>query len=81
MRKEELIQLIESLPTEDTKGNIEGIFYDRYGSKISTDSIRLDMDGGRIIMVQKGSDYYEKNNSNWQKEMEFMNNGRKRKQT
>jgi len=81
MRKEELIQLIESLPTEDTKGNIEGIFYDRYGSKICTDSIRLDMDGGRIIMVQKGNDYYEKNNSNWKQEMEFMNNGRKRKQT
>ena len=42
-------------------------------------TITLDMDSGRIIMVQKGNDYYEKNNLNWKQEMEFMNNGRKRK--
>ena len=78
MKKEELIQLIKNLSTEDTKGNIEGIFYDRFGSKIITDSIRLDMDGGRIIMVQEGSDNYTTNKHNWQRELEFSEKGNKK---
>jgi hypothetical protein len=71
MRKEELIKLINNLPTEDTAGEIEGIFYDRYGGRIITDSIRVDMDSGRIILVQKGSENYEVNKKNWQQEISF----------
>ena len=71
MRKEELVKLIKNLPSEDKEGNIEGIFYDRYGGRISTDSIRIDMDGGRIILVQKGSENYETNKKNWQQEISF----------
>jgi len=78
MTKQELIELIEKLPTEDTKGEIEGIFYDRFGSRTSTDSIRLDMDGGRIILAQRGSGYHEINKENWKQELEFLRNGRKR---
>lgn len=71
MRKEELVKLIKNLPSEDKEGNIEGIFYDRYGGRIITDSIRIDMDGGRIILVQKGSENYETNKKNWQQEISF----------
>lgn len=71
MRKEELVKLIEKLPSEDKEGNIEGIFYDRYGGRIITDSIRVDMDSGRIILVQKGSENYEVNKRNWQQEISF----------
>lgn len=71
MRKEELVKLFEKLPKEDKEGNIEGIFYDRYGGRIITDSIRVDMDGGRIILVQKGSENYEVNKKNWQQEISF----------
>lgn len=71
MRKEELVKLIEKLPSEDKEGNIEGIFYDRYGGRIITDSIRIDMDSGRVILVQKGSENYEVNKRNWQQEISF----------
>ncbi len=53
MTKQELIELIESLPGEDREGKIEGIFCDKYGAVITTDSIRVDMDGGRIILAKK----------------------------
>ena len=71
MRKEEIVKLIENLQSEDKGGEIEGIFYDRYGGVITTDSIRVDMDGGRIILVQKGSETYETNKKNWQQELKF----------
>jgi hypothetical protein len=71
MRKEELVKLFEKLPKEDKEGNIEGIFYDRYGGRIITDSVRVDMDGGRIILVQKGSENYEVNKRNWEQEISF----------
>lgn len=71
MRKEELVKLFKKLPKEDKEGNIEGIFYDRYGGRIITDSIRVDMDGGRIILVQKGSENYEVNKRNWEQEISF----------
>ena len=48
MRKEELVKLVKSLRSEDKSGEIEGIFYDRYGGRIITDSIRIDMDGGSV---------------------------------
>jgi len=71
MRKEELVKLFKKLPKEDKEGNIEGIFYDRYGGRVITDSVRVDMDGGRIILVQKGSENYEVNKRNWEQEISF----------
>jgi hypothetical protein len=71
MRKEELIALIKALPTEDTKGEIVGIFYNRHGEVYTTDSIRIDMDGGRIILAQQGSGYHELNKKNWKQELKF----------
>lgn len=71
MRKEELVKLFEKLPKEDKEGNIEGTFYDRYGGRIITDSVRVDMDGGRIILVQRGSENYEVNKRNWEQEISF----------
>jgi hypothetical protein len=71
MRKEEIVKLIENLQSEDKGGEIEGIFYDRYGGRIITDSIRIDMDSGRIILVQKGSENYEVNKRNWEQEISF----------
>ena len=74
MTKQELIELIENLPGEDKEGRMEAVFSDRYGAIITTDSIRLDMDGGRIIIAQKGSGYYTTNKSNWEQELEFCRN-------
>ena len=74
MTKQELIELIESLHPEDTKGELTGIFIGRHGEVITTDSIRLDMDGGRVILAQKGSGEAQTNKNNWQKELEFARN-------
>lgn len=71
MRKEELIELIENLHKEDTNGKLTGVFMGRHGEVITTDSIRIDMDGGRVILAQEGSGHESKNNSNWQQELEF----------
>lgn len=76
MTKEELIELIAHLHPEDTKGELTGIFIGRHGETITTDSIRIDMDGGRVILAQKGSGEAEQNKRNWQQELEFA---RKRK--
>ena len=77
MTKQELIELINNLPGEDKEGKIEGVFCDKYGAIITTDSIRVDMDGGRIILAQKGSDYHKVNDSNWNQELMFCRNNRK----
>ena len=74
MTKQELIELIESLHPEDTKGELTGIFIGRHGEVINTDSIRIDMDGGRVILAQKGSGEAQTNKNNWQKELEFARN-------
>ncbi|MFL2721512.1 MAG: hypothetical protein ACJ0E6_03500 [Gammaproteobacteria bacterium] len=74
MTKQELIELIESLHPEDTKGELTGIFIGRHGEVITTDSIRVDMDGGRVILAQKGSGEAQTNKNNWQKELEFARN-------
>lgn len=74
MTKQELIELIESLHPEDTKGELTGIFIGRHGEVITTDSIRIDMDGGRVILAQKGSGEAQINKNNWQKELEFARN-------
>lgn len=78
MTKQELIELINGLPSEDTTGELIGIFIGRHGEVVTTDSIRIDMDGGRVILAQRGSGEAETNKRNWQKELEFIRNGRKR---
>jgi|TARA_B110000914_G_C15519558_1_gene475979 hypothetical protein len=72
MKKEELIKLIKNIHTEDKTGDIIGVFYDRFGGVINTDSIRIDMDGGRIILAQQGTEYYETNKKNWETELKFI---------
>lgn len=81
MLKQELIELINNLPTEDTQGELVGIFIGRHGEVVTTDSIRIDMDGGRVILAQKGSGEAETNKRNWQKELEFIRNRKKLHQT
>jgi len=74
MTKDELVDMIKSIPAEDCTGKIEAIFHDRFGGSITTDSIRLDMDGGRLIIAQKGSGYHKTNQQNWERELEFVRN-------
>ena len=76
MSKEELIELITNLHPEDTTGELTGVFIGRHGEVVTTDSIRLDMDGGRVILAQRGSGEAETNKKNWQQELNFI---RKRK--
>ena len=76
MKKEELVELMKGLHPEDTKGEMIGIFIGRHGEVVTTDSIRIDMDGGRVILAQRGSGEAETNKNNWQRELEFI---RKRK--
>jgi hypothetical protein len=47
------------------------VFMGRHGEVITTDSIRIDMDGGRIILAQEGSGHEAMNDSNWQQELKF----------
>ena len=79
MKKEEIVELIQNLHPEDSKGEMTGVFIGRHGEVVTTDSIRIDMDGGRVILAQRGSGEAETNKQNWQKELEFVRNGRKRK--
>ena len=77
MTKQELIELINNLHPEDTTGELIGIFIGRHGEVVTTDSIRIDMDGGRVILAQRGSGEAETNKKNWQKELEFIRNKKK----
>lgn len=77
MTKQELIELINNLHPEDTTGELIGIFIGRHGEVVTTDSIRIDMDGGRVILAQKGSGEAETNKRNWQRELEFIRNKKK----
>ena len=72
MRKEELVKLFNHLHKEDTSGIIEAVVHDVNGGIFKTDSIRLDMDGGRLIICQMNSPCYESNKKNWEKELEFI---------
>tara|TARA_R110000796_G_scaffold59753_1_gene137954 strand:+ start:255 stop:485 length:231 start_codon:yes stop_codon:yes gene_type:complete len=71
MTKEELVFLFNHLHSEDQNGTIEAIVHDVNGGLFKTDSIRLDMDGGRLIISQINSPSYESNKLNWTKELEF----------
>ena len=72
MTKQELVKLFEKLHKEDKEGKIEAIVYDVNGGMFTTDSIRLDMDGGRLIICQINSPCYESNKKNWKQELEFI---------
>ena len=71
MRKEELIELIENLHSEDKSGSIEAVVHDVNGGSFISDSIRLDMDNGRLIVCQLNSPCYESNKKNWEQELNF----------
>ena len=71
MKKEELVEIFSNLHPEDTAGNMTGEVHLIDGTVLKTDSLRVDMDGGRIILVQKGSENYETNKKNWQQEISF----------
>lgn len=72
MRKEELVKLFSKLHKEDRDGKIDAIVHDVNGGTFITDSIRLDMDGGRLIICQMNSPCYESNKKNWKQELEFI---------
>ena len=44
------------------------------GTVIKTDSLRVDMDGGRIILSEESSLMYETNKTNWIQELIFYKN-------
>ncbi len=74
MNKQELVQVFKDLHPEDTSGEIIGEVYLDDGTKIQTDSIRIDMDGGRIILASKKSNMHAINNKNWIQELIFYKN-------
>ena len=41
MKKEELIELIQNIHTEDKAGDIIGVFHDRYGGVITLSLIHI----------------------------------------
>ena len=71
MKKEELVELMNGLHPEDKQGEMIGIFIGRHGEVVTTDSIRIDMDGGRVILAQRGSGEAEINKKNWLQELKF----------
>ena len=50
MNKQELVEVFKDLHPEDTSGEIIGEVYLDDGTKIQTDSIRIDMDGGLSLI-------------------------------
>ena len=71
MTKEQLVFLFNNLHSEDKNGSIEAVVHDVNGGTFVTDSIRLDMDGGRLIICQQNSPSYESNKLNWEQELTF----------
>jgi hypothetical protein len=78
MKKEELVEIFSDLHPEDTAGNMIGEVHLSDGTILKTDSLRVDMDGGRIILSEKKSKMYETNKRNWVQELIFYKN-KKRK--
>ena len=74
MKKEELVEIFSDLHPEDTTGNMIGEVHLRDGTVIKTDSLRVDMDGGRIILSEENSSMYETNKRNWIQELIFYKN-------
>mgnify|MGYP001438968204 FL=1 len=78
MKKEELVEIFSDLHPEDTAGNMIGEVHLADGTVMKTDSLRVDMDGGRIILSEEKSKMYETNKRNWIQELIFYKN-KKRK--
>ena len=78
MKKEELVEIFSDLHHEDTAGNMIGEVHLADGTVMKTDSLRVDMDGGRIIISEEKSTMYETNKRNWIQELIFYKN-KKRK--
>jgi len=74
MKKQELVEVFKELHSEDTSGEIIGEAYLDYGTMIQTDSIRIDVDGGRIILASKKTNIYAINKKNWIQELIFYKN-------
>ena len=74
MKKEELVEIFSNLHPEDTAGNMTGEVHLADGAVIKTDSLRVDMDGGRIILSEQSSSMYETNKKNWIQELIFYKN-------
>ena len=78
MKKEELVEIFADLHPEDTAGNMTGEVHLIDGTVLKTDSLRVDMDGGRIILSEEKSKMFETNKRNWIQELIFYKN-KKRK--
>ena len=74
MKKEELVEIFSDLHPEDTAGNMTGEVHLADGTVLKTDSLRVDMDGGRIILSEEKSRMYETNKRNWVQELIFYKN-------
>ena len=74
MKKEELVEIFSNLHPEDTAGNMIGEVHLADGTVLKTDSLRVDMDGGRIIFAEQRSNMYEANKRNWIQELIFYKN-------
>jgi len=74
MKKEELVEIFSDLHPEDTAGQMTGEVHLSDGTIIRTDSLRVDMDGGRIILSEEKSSMYQTNKRNWIQELIFYQN-------
>ena len=74
MKKEELVEIFSDLHPEDTSGHMIGEVHLADERVIKTDSLRVDMDGGRIILSETDSAMYDANKRNWIQEIIFYKN-------
>ena len=74
MKKEELVEIFSNLHPEDSAGNMIGEIHLADGAVLKTDSLRIDMDGGRIILSEEASNMYETNKRNWIQELILYQN-------
>ena len=74
MKKEELVEIFSNLHPEDSARNMVGEIHLADGTVLKTDSLRIDMDGGRIILSEEASNMYETNKRNWIQELIFYQN-------
>jgi hypothetical protein len=77
MKKEELVEIFSNLHPEDSTGEMIGEVHLVNGDVIKTDSLRVDMDGGRIILSEVKYSMHEVNKINWIQELIFYKNKRR----
>ena len=77
MKKEELVEIFSNLHPEDSTGEMIGEVHLANGDVIKTDSLRVDMDGGRIIPSEVKPSMHEVNKRNWIQELIFYKNKRR----